>query len=237
MTEVRGHRPVRWRGLRLPGPGYFAHGIDSVCRALRTRNRDRPAPRSAERQGKRHRLSVPLRTRHDRITPGAEYWLLGAFTPVGEGLTRLKCVWLRSRQPSRSTRPGTSDNTRVHRNAVVENAILDKDVAVLAGATVGGGQGARPRPRIRSVHRRTSRASSRSSNSTTASRSPCSHMTLAMPSQQRTDTDLPARGETSASSHSAWPARAAPQEASSRNRNWRKCPVSAVLITELGSSG
>jgi glucose-1-phosphate adenylyltransferase len=29
------------------------------------------------------------------------------------------------------------DNARVHRHAVVENAILDKDVAVLAGATVG----------------------------------------------------------------------------------------------------
>jgi glucose-1-phosphate adenylyltransferase len=29
------------------------------------------------------------------------------------------------------------DNARVYRNAVVENAVLDKDVAVLAGATVG----------------------------------------------------------------------------------------------------
>jgi glucose-1-phosphate adenylyltransferase len=29
------------------------------------------------------------------------------------------------------------DNARVHRDAVVENAILDKDVAVLAGAMVG----------------------------------------------------------------------------------------------------
>jgi glucose-1-phosphate adenylyltransferase len=29
------------------------------------------------------------------------------------------------------------DNTQVHHHAVVENAILDKDVAVLAGATVG----------------------------------------------------------------------------------------------------
>jgi glucose-1-phosphate adenylyltransferase len=28
-------------------------------------------------------------------------------------------------------------NTHVHRHAVVENAILDKDVAVLEGATVG----------------------------------------------------------------------------------------------------
>jgi glucose-1-phosphate adenylyltransferase len=28
-------------------------------------------------------------------------------------------------------------NTRVHRHAVVENAILDKDVVVLEGATVG----------------------------------------------------------------------------------------------------
>ncbi len=29
------------------------------------------------------------------------------------------------------------DNTHVHRNAVVENAVLDKDVTVLEGATVG----------------------------------------------------------------------------------------------------
>jgi glucose-1-phosphate adenylyltransferase len=38
---------------------------------------------------------------------------------------------------SRVNRAVILDNTRVHRNAVVENAILDKDVAVLAGATVG----------------------------------------------------------------------------------------------------
>jgi len=38
---------------------------------------------------------------------------------------------------TRVSRAVILDNTRVHRNAVVENAILDKDVAVLAGATVG----------------------------------------------------------------------------------------------------
>ncbi len=38
---------------------------------------------------------------------------------------------------SRVNRAVILDNTRVHRHAVVENAILDKDVAVLAGATVG----------------------------------------------------------------------------------------------------
>lgn len=29
------------------------------------------------------------------------------------------------------------DNTHVHRHAIVENAVLDKDVVVLEGATVG----------------------------------------------------------------------------------------------------
>jgi glucose-1-phosphate adenylyltransferase len=38
---------------------------------------------------------------------------------------------------SRVDRAVILDNTRVHCHAVVENAILDKDVAVLAGATVG----------------------------------------------------------------------------------------------------
>jgi glucose-1-phosphate adenylyltransferase len=38
---------------------------------------------------------------------------------------------------SRVNRAVILDNTHVHRNAVVENAILDKDVAVLEGATVG----------------------------------------------------------------------------------------------------
>jgi glucose-1-phosphate adenylyltransferase len=38
---------------------------------------------------------------------------------------------------SRVNRAVILDNTRVHRHAVVENAILDKDVAVLEGATVG----------------------------------------------------------------------------------------------------
>jgi glucose-1-phosphate adenylyltransferase len=38
---------------------------------------------------------------------------------------------------SRMNRAVLLDSTRVHRNAVVENAILDKDVVVLAGATVG----------------------------------------------------------------------------------------------------
>ena len=38
---------------------------------------------------------------------------------------------------SRVNRAVILDNARVHRRAVVENAILDKDVAVLAGATVG----------------------------------------------------------------------------------------------------
>jgi len=38
---------------------------------------------------------------------------------------------------SRVNRSVILDNTHVHRNAVVENAILDKDVAVLEGATVG----------------------------------------------------------------------------------------------------
>jgi glucose-1-phosphate adenylyltransferase len=38
---------------------------------------------------------------------------------------------------SRVNRAVILDNSHVHRSAVVENAILDKDVAVLAGATVG----------------------------------------------------------------------------------------------------
>jgi ADP-glucose pyrophosphorylase len=38
---------------------------------------------------------------------------------------------------SRVNRAVILDNSHVHRGAVVENAILDKDVAVLAGATVG----------------------------------------------------------------------------------------------------
>ena len=38
---------------------------------------------------------------------------------------------------SRVNRAVILDNTRVHRHAVVENAILDKDVVVLEGATVG----------------------------------------------------------------------------------------------------
>ena len=38
---------------------------------------------------------------------------------------------------SRVNRAVILDNTHVHRNAVVENAILDKDVAVLEGAAVG----------------------------------------------------------------------------------------------------
>jgi glucose-1-phosphate adenylyltransferase len=38
---------------------------------------------------------------------------------------------------SRVNRAVILDNARVHRHAVVANAILDKDVAVLAGATVG----------------------------------------------------------------------------------------------------
>jgi glucose-1-phosphate adenylyltransferase len=42
---------------------------------------------------------------------------------------------------SRVNRAVILDNTQVHRGAVVENAILDKDVAVLAGATVGVDKG------------------------------------------------------------------------------------------------
>ena len=38
---------------------------------------------------------------------------------------------------SRVNRAVILHNSRVHRNAVVENAILDKNVAVLEGATVG----------------------------------------------------------------------------------------------------
>jgi glucose-1-phosphate adenylyltransferase len=58
---------------------------------------------------------------------------------ISGGLIRNSVLSPRVRVAARTrvTRAVILDNTQVHQHAVVENAILDKDVAVLAGATVG----------------------------------------------------------------------------------------------------